>query len=79
LKSVLKRVSGNKVQLIDSAQETAKEVKDLLSKKHHRNPSNNIGKAIYYVTDNPAGFSRLGRQFLGNGPMRARRLHLENL
>lgn len=77
LKTTLKAVVGRRVQLIDSAQETAKDVEKLLVKNRALNPTRKKGRAIYYVTDNTASFSRLSRQFLGNRTPPAQRLRLE--
>jgi glutamate racemase len=77
LKNTLQAVAGKKVRLIDSAQETAKDVQQLLAKKNLLKKSGR-GAREFYVTDNPAGFTRFGRQFLGNNSAPAKRLSLEN-
>jgi glutamate racemase len=79
LKRALKATVGPKVSLIDSAEETAREVEALLKKNRNANPSRSPGRAQYFVTDNPASFTRLGQQFLGTRISPARRLHLDNL
>ncbi len=79
LKDTLQSVAGPRVKLIDSAEETAKDVQFLLTKTHRLNPSKKKGRAIYYVTDNTASFSRLSRQFLGNKTPSAKRLRLEGI
>ncbi len=76
LKATLQAVAGKKVKLIDSAQETAKDVRQLLQKNNLLRKTGASTKE-FYVTDNPASFNRLGHQFLGtNTP--AKRLILEN-
>jgi glutamate racemase len=77
LKSTLQAVAGKKVKLIDSAQETAKDVLQLLRKKNLLK-KNGKSKKEFFVTDNPAGFTKLGHQFLGNHSVQAKRLSLEN-
>jgi glutamate racemase len=77
LKATLQSVAGNKVKLIDSAQETAKDVRSLLQKKNLLKKSGK-SKKEFYVTDNPAGFTKFGHQFLGNNIAPAKRLSLEN-
>lgn len=78
LKDTLRPVVGRKVQLIDSAEETAKEVQERLKKSRELNPAQRKGKTIFYVTDNTASFSRLSQRFLRDGTVSARRLRLEN-
>jgi glutamate racemase len=80
LKPIIRRVMGPKVTLIDSGEETAKGVRSLLEENKLLNPSKKSAPPVYYVTDNPESFSRLGRRFLGDGAvMPARRLSLEIL
>lgn len=79
LKKTLQRVAGKSIRLIDSAEETAREVEQLLRKTNQLNPSPRRGSATYYVTDKPASFSRLGQQFLGHVITPARRLHLDSI
>jgi glutamate racemase len=80
LKKAIRKTMGAQVKLIDSGEETAKGVRALLEKNNLLNPSKKIAKPIYYVTDNPESFSRLGGRFLGKGKMSsARRLSLELL
>jgi len=79
LKDTLRSVAGSRVRLVDSAEETAREVEQRLRKLGALNPARARGRTSYFVTDNPASFSRLGGRFLGNGLPSARRLALENL
>jgi glutamate racemase len=80
LKLAIRSVAGQKIRLIDSGEETAKDVRAVLEKHHLLNLSSKRASPIYYVTDNPASFSRLGRQFLGNAHLpSAKRLSLESL
>jgi glutamate racemase len=65
LKGVLKKVMGYETNLIDSAQETAKEVKRVLTKKKLLNTDERTGKLRYFVTDDPERFKRMGYKFLG--------------
>jgi len=55
---------GNGVRLVDSAEETAKEVESVLKKGALVRKS---GKAIhsFFVTDAPDRFIKIGRRFLG--------------
>lgn len=79
LKNVIGRVAGPSVRLIDSAEETAKDVEAGLRKHKALNESTRAGSEQYFVTDTPASFARLGGRFLGKGLSAARRLSLENL
>jgi glutamate racemase len=80
LKAALQRSIGPKVKLIDSGEETAKTVRDVLVKEKLLNPGKKSGAPVYYVTDNPDSFVRLGRRFLGNGIItRAKRLSLDTV
>jgi glutamate racemase len=79
LKGTIQSVVGSRVKLIDSAEQTARDVRDRLSKNKMLNPSSKLGQATYFVTDNTASFSRLSRQFLGKNTPSARRLRLESV
>jgi glutamate racemase len=79
LKKTLSQVVGPHVQLIDSAEETAKEVEQVLKKQGYLNSSKEKKKGDFFVTDNPGSFSRLGERFLGKNSLSAKRLPLEAL
>ena len=63
LKSVLHDVMGPGTSIIDSATETAMEVKSTLATKGMGNPSSE-GEAVFYVTDSPGKFQSVGERFL---------------
>jgi len=65
LKKVIKEVAGNEVKLVDSAAETAQEVKDLLTKKRMASSKKRDAEHSFFVSDEPAGFMRTGQRFLG--------------
>ncbi len=71
LKSVIGRIMGPGVTLIDSATETAKEVKDVLDKLKWRVNGGGESLRKYYVTDTPARFEKIGKRFLGDARLRA--------
>lgn len=79
LKDTLRTVVGNKIGLIDSAEETASEVETLLQKSGSLNTSAKKGKVQCFVTDNPTSFSKLSRRFFGGALGSARRLSFESL
>jgi len=63
LKSVIRKVIGDDIVLIDSATETAKEVSDVLSRLKWKGGGKGFRK--YYVTDTPTRFEKIGKLFLG--------------
>jgi len=83
LKGVLRRVMGPNVQLVDSAQEVALQVKELLTKTRLlRAPASvqyedrtRLGpcRHIFIVSDEPKQFQRLASRFLGRGVKNVRR------
>jgi glutamate racemase len=65
LKGIISEVMGDGVQLVDSAEETARTVGQILEESELLRPSSEKGNHHYYVTDVPAGFIRVGNRFLG--------------
>ncbi len=65
LKEIIAQVMGEKVRLVDSAEETARTVADILRSRELLRPAAEKGNHHYYVTDVPAGFIRVGNRFLG--------------
>lgn len=65
LKQVIGNCMGSGVSLIDSAEETAVEVKAKLEELGMRNPAERGGLKMFYVTDSPAKFAEVGGRFLG--------------
>jgi glutamate racemase len=67
LRGVIRQVMGPRVALVDSAQETAREVKELLGMtnllSHKRRQA--FSAHEFYVSDHPEQFSAIGRRFLG--------------
>jgi glutamate racemase len=64
LKPIIKQVLGKQVILIDSARYVAREVKKILASDGNLNKAHRV-KYKFYVSDNPEGFSRLAKRFLG--------------
>lgn len=56
---------GDGVTLVDSAEETAFTVAEILGKKSLLRPTSEKGNHHFFVTDVPAGFIRVGSRFLG--------------
>ena len=65
LKTTLQEVVGPDVQLVDSAQETAKAVKLRLEQDHLLQSRSPPQPPCYFVTDIPDRFIRVGGAFLG--------------
>ena len=73
LKGVLHNVMGPKVQLVDSAQEVALQVKALLTKERLLRTRLGPCQHVFIVSDEPKQFQRLALQFLGGGVKNVRR------
>jgi glutamate racemase len=65
LKGIIGEVMGDGVQLVDSAEETARTVAGILETRGILRPQLEQGNHHYFVTDVPAGFIRIGARFLG--------------
>ncbi len=65
LKKTIAAYLGEHVQLIDSAEETAKVVRATLS-DNRRTQSNGPGRGSFFVTDSPDQFIKVGARFLGD-------------
>lgn len=67
IKPILKQVVGEGVNLIDSAKETAREVKKVLAEANLLKSTDNVGQSTLYVTDVPVRFEKVSRLFMSNG------------
>lgn len=65
LKRTINKVLNNKVKLIDSGEETAKEVKRIMEERHLLNPQKKKGYQKFFVTDFPNNFKVISERFLG--------------
>ena len=65
LKGIIGEVMGTDVTLVDSAEETARTVTEILGSSNLLRPASEKGNRHYFVTDVPAGFIRVGNRFLG--------------
>jgi len=68
LKTMIARVMGEKVSLVDSARETARAVKELLEEKNLIRSDPTDRTETLFVTDSPERFKQVGRTFL-NRPL----------
>ncbi|MBU4376930.1 MAG: glutamate racemase [Candidatus Omnitrophica bacterium] len=64
LKSVIQKALGRGVKLVDSAKETAKEVKAIIEENGMAKRSNENPEYAFYVSDEPALFKKIGEKFL---------------
>jgi glutamate racemase len=64
LKKTIRRFMGPRVQLVDSAEETSKEVRAVL-KRRAIGRAKGKGIPSFFVTDAPDRFIKVGRRFLG--------------
>jgi glutamate racemase len=65
LEGVIKQVMGDEVYLVNSAQETAKEVQRVLDEEQLTAAGKKGDAYTFYVTDNAERFIRVGERFLG--------------
>lgn len=65
LAPIIENVMGKEVKLVDSAEETAKEAKDLLEECGLRSESKRKGRLKIYVSDEPDKISVSAKRFLG--------------
>lgn len=80
IKTVLKKVSHRSpVRLIDSAEETAKEVAGVLRKRGAANEGTTRGSCRFFVSDAPDKFRSVGQRFLGRPIAPVRKVNLETM
>jgi glutamate racemase len=65
LKDTIRKVLGKRINLIDSGEETAKEVKVILEKNNLLNTQKKKGIHKFFVTDFPNKFKQISERFLG--------------
>lgn len=78
LKGIISEVMGDSVKLVDSAEETARVVKEILAARGETRPELERGNHHFFVTDVPAGFIRVGNRFLGGALGDVYQVNLEN-
>ncbi len=65
LKPLIAEYFGSNVVLIDSATETALEVKEMLHARRIKASPEKNGREVFYVSDSPESFKEIGEAFLG--------------
>jgi len=78
LKGIISQVMGEGVNLVDSAEETARVVREILVARGETRPDQERGNHHFFVTDIPAGFIRVGNRFLGGALGDVYQVDLEN-
>lgn len=78
LKPTLRRVAG-KVELIDSAEETAKAVRSRLEQDGILLHGRRRGRVSYFSSDDPEKFARLGARFMGRVLANVQRIRLDGI
>ncbi|MBI4597778.1 MAG: glutamate racemase [Candidatus Omnitrophica bacterium] len=66
LASTIQQALGSQVTLVDSARQTAAEVRGVLSGAETLRDQQGAARYRFFVTDEPAHFSRIGHRFLGH-------------
>lgn len=64
LKGVISGVMGDDIILVDSARETAREIKEALVHYGIQNSASSNARRMFYVTDSPERFIKVGERFL---------------
>jgi len=77
LKSSIEKVTRGRMTLIDSGLETAKRVKEILLKENLANNRAKESDDLYFVSDNPQKFRKIGSMFLGEELEYVRRIDFE--
>lgn len=65
LKNTIQKIVGNGITLVDSAEETASQIKDILAQKNLLNDSNAESTREFYLTDTSETFISVAGRFLG--------------
>ncbi len=79
LKKVIQETIGKNVTLIDSASETVKEVKRILTEKRLFRTNKFLPRHKFYVSDAPEKFQLLSKHFLGPNYKKISPVHLKRL
>lgn len=78
LKRIISDTMGKEVKLIDSAEETAMEVKRVLAQKSLLRKANEKPFREFFVTDVPDRFVEVGQRFLKDKIVEVERIDIEN-
>ncbi|HCL00553.1 MAG TPA: glutamate racemase [Candidatus Marinimicrobia bacterium] len=78
IKATIKKVVNGNVQIIDSAIETAVEVRNTLQSHKIMNESSHLPEHLFYVSDFPQKFEEIARRLLGRPLVNVHRIALDN-
>jgi len=78
LKSVIQNVVGKEVTLVDSAEETALEIRRTLLENHTSNGNSTSAERAFYLTDVSDTFIKIAGNFLGGEIGRIHQIDLNN-
>jgi glutamate racemase len=78
LKKVIARIMGDRVILINSAEETAKELKNYLKEKKLLNKTSKKPVYKFFVSDQPQKFIQIGQRFLGRKIKKAQMIDIND-
>lgn len=76
LKNVLHSVMGPQVALVDSAEEVAAQVRQMLQQKGLLRTTLSPAEHVFLVSDEPHNFKRLAQRFLGGGVKEVKHVHV---
>jgi glutamate racemase len=76
IKNIIQDTVGRNIQLVDSAESTAKEISDMLQKKKLFNKTEQRPNYQFYVSDLPHKFDEVGTMFLGKKLERVTKVEL---
>jgi glutamate racemase len=77
LRGVIQDIVGKNVTLVDSAKETAREVKAIIEENGLTRKTGGKSEYMFYVSDEPALFRKIGEKFLGKPIERIERVEIE--
>lgn len=76
IKDTIKKIVDNKIEIVDSAIQTALEVRELLKSERLLNDSGSEPEHLFYVSDFPQKFEDIARRLLGRPLENIRRITL---
>jgi glutamate racemase len=76
IKNIIQDTVGKNINLVDSAESTAKEILDKLNQQKLRNLTNQRPDYQFYVSDLPHKFDEIGAMFLGKKLERVTKVEL---
>ena len=77
IKKVIREIVDGNISLIDSAEATAADVRNILDRYGLLEKGGSAGKYRFYVSDYPEKFKKLGRMFLGHPVTNVKRVLLD--